>query len=253
MGAAMLAALWAFDGWNNMPMAAGEVKDPGRVIPRALGLGTLAVLALYGAVNLAYVYALPFGEILSSNSNRFPEAWPVATKAAETVFGAAGVMILSAAFIFSALGAMNGSILTGARVPYAMAKDKLFFSKLAAVHPRTHVPVTAIVVQGVWAGVLALSGTFDQLTDYVVFASWAFYALVTSAVFVLRRRAPNAHRPFKTPGYPWLPCAFIAVTILLLGNTAYSSPRESGVGLALIALGVPFYWAFRKADRLSAG
>jgi APA family basic amino acid/polyamine antiporter len=245
-GAAVLAALWAFDGWNNLPMAAGEIKDPGHVIPRALGLGMLAILGIYGLANVAYFYALPFDEILHSSSTLYREALPVATKAALVAFGPAAVGLLSAAFVFSAIGALNGSILTGARVPFAMARDGLFFKKLGEVSHRARVPVIALLVQGVWASVLAISGSFDQLTDYVVFASWIFYALVTSSLFVFRKRLPNAERPYRAPLYPWLPIVFLVCSVLLLINTVITSPRESGIGLAFICTGVPFFYAYKR-------
>jgi APA family basic amino acid/polyamine antiporter len=156
------------------------------------------------------------------------------------------VRLLSGAFVFSALGAMNGSILTGARVPYAMARDGLFFKSLGSVNGATRVPVVAVLAQGAWACVLALSGTFDQLTDYVVFASWIFYALCTASLFVFRRRLPLAQRPYLAPGYPWVPALFLACSLLLLANTLASSPRESLIGLGFIAAGAPAYLLFRR-------
>lgn len=173
-GAAVLAALWAFDGWNNLPMAAGEIRNPQRVIPRSLGLGMALVFLIYAVANLAYFIALPYDEILTANSTAHPDALPVATKAAAQIFGPSAVGLISIAFVISALGAMNGSILTGARVPYAMAQDGLFFPQLAKLSQWTHTPILSVIVQGAWACVLAVSGTFDQLTDYVVFASWIF-------------------------------------------------------------------------------
>ena len=245
-GAAVLSALWAFDGWNNLPMAAGEIEDPGRVLPRALGFGMLAVLALYAAANLAYFHALPFGEILTSYSTAHREALPVAAKAAQAAFGPGAARLLSAAFVLSALGAMNGSILTGARVPYAMARDGLFFKKLGEVGGGSRVPVLAVAAQGAWSCALALSGTFDQLTDYVVFASWIFYALCTAALFVFRRRLPDAPRPYRAPGYPWVPALFLLGSLLLLANTLRASPRDSLIGLGFIAAGLPVYFLFRR-------
>lgn len=243
-GAAVLSALWAFDGWNNLPMAAGEIRDPGRVLPRALGLGMLVVLVLYATANVAYFYALPFADILSSYSTAHPDAMPVAAKATLTSFGAGAAKLLSIAFVFSALGAMNGSILTAARVPYAMAQDGLFFKSLAAVHATTRVPVLSVLVQGALSCVLAVSGTFDQLTDYVVFASWIFYALCTASLFVFRKKLPAAERPYRAPGYPYVPALFLACSVMLLVNTVVSAPKESAIGLALIAAGVPCYYAF---------
>jgi basic amino acid/polyamine antiporter, APA family len=245
-GLAMLAALWAYDGWNNMPMAAGEVKDPGRNVPIALIGGMAAVMVIYCTANLAYFYALPFGEVVTSNSTRYREALPVATKAAQTVFGDSGGRLISLAFIFSALGALNGATLTGARVPYAMARDGVFLAKVGVLSRRTYVPVYALLLQAAWASVLAISGTFDQLSDYVIFASWIFYGLVTSSVFVLRRKMPDAPRPYKTLGYPIMPLAFVLVAAWLVVNTLVNRPVESIAGLALIALGLPIYFYYRR-------
>lgn len=250
-GTAMLAALWAYDGWNAMPMAAGEIRDPGKNIPRALGLGMLIVLTIYALANLAYFYALPFNEVLSAYSSSNREALPVATKAASAAFGPVAVGLLSTAFVFSALGSMNGSILTGARVPFAMARDNLFFKGFGEVNHKSRSPVFAVAIQGAISCALALSGTFDQLTDYVVFASWIFYALVTGAVFVFRRRHPDANRPYRALGYPVLPAIFLVASVLLLGNTLVTAPRESGIGLIFIVAGIPVYFWFkaRRAAR----
>ncbi|WPU66912.1 APC family permease [Peredibacter starrii] len=250
-GAATLAALWAYDGWNNLPMVAGEIKNPQRNIPLSLGLGMLVILAIYCVANVAYFYALPFTEVLTSNSDAFPDAYPVATKAAMTFLGTSGITVLSAAFVFSAMGAMNGSILAGARVPYAMAKDGLFFKQLANVNDVTLVPVVSIIIQGIVSMLLALSGTFDQLTNYVVFSSWIFYAMVTGVVFVLRKRKPDAHRPYKTLGYPVVPIIFIILALLLLVNTVWTSPRESLIGLGFILSGVPVFYLFKRKSRAS--
>ncbi|RYZ69936.1 MAG: amino acid permease, partial [Proteobacteria bacterium] len=246
-GSATIAALWAYDGWNNLPMASGEVRDAQRNVPRALAIGTVLILLIYGAINTAYFYALPFGDILSASSPSTKGAMPVATKAAQTFLGTGGILFLSVAFVISALGAMNGSILTSARVPFAMAKEKLFFPQLGYVSPKTNSPITAIVVQCFWSCILALSGSFDQLTDYVVFGSWVFYALCAGAVIVLRIKRPELKRAYKVPGYPVIPILFILVALALLGNTLVTSPRESGIGLLIIGVGLPVYWlAFRK-------
>ena len=248
-GLAMLAALWAYDGWNNMPMAAGEVKEPGRNIPRALIGGMVAVMAIYCLTNLAYFYALPWTDVLTSSSTAHPDALPIATKAAQTAFGEGGGKLMSIAFVLSALGALNGATLTGARVPFAMARDRLFPAWAGVLSERTHVPVAALLMQAAWACVLAASGTYDQLTDYVIFASWIFYGLVTSAVFVLRFRAPELPRPYRTLGYPWVPLVFVMVAVWLVINTLINRPVESGLGLVLIALGLPVYWYFGRAKR----
>lgn len=245
-GAAMLAALWAFDGWNNMPMVAGEVSNPARNIPRALMVGMAVVVAVYASTNLAYFFALPFGEVVSSYSTAHPDALPVASKTAQTFLGARGPALVSIAFILSTLGGLNGSILTNARVPFAMARDGLLFGRFGQLHGSSRVPVFAIAVQAVWASVLALSGTFDQLTDYVIFASWIFYAATTSAVFVLRRKMPDAARPYRTLGYPVVPLLFIGVAGWLVVNTLRTNPLESGLGLALILAGLPVYFYLRR-------
>jgi APA family basic amino acid/polyamine antiporter len=248
-GTAMLAALWAYDGWNNMPMAAGEVRNPGRSIPFALIAGMILITLVYCLANLAYFYALPFEEVVASNSTRFREALPVATKAAQTFLGDWGGRIVSIAFILSTLGALNGSILSNARVPFAMARDGVFFPSMARVSPSTHVPVWSIGVQAAWSCLLALSGTYDQLTDCVIFASWIFYALVTSSVFVLRRKLADAPRPYRTLGYPLVPLLFVVTAGWLVINTLVHRPVESAAGLALIAAGLPFYFHFRGQRR----
>jgi basic amino acid/polyamine antiporter, APA family len=243
-GAAMLAALWAYNGWNNLPMAAGEVREPGRNIPRALIGGMLLVLTIYLLVSAAYVYALPVAQIITANSTIYPTALPVATKAVETFLGAPGARFLSIIFILSTIGSLNGGILTAARVPFAMARDGLFFAKLGTINPRSRTPIWAIAAQAVWAAVLVLSGTFDQLTDFAVFALWLFFALTTGAVFVLRRKLPDARRPYRTIGYPVLPLVFILVALWLIANTLYTNPGGSVAGLGLIALGLPLYFYF---------
>jgi basic amino acid/polyamine antiporter, APA family len=228
-GTAMLAALWAYDGWNNMPMAAGEVQEPGRTIPRALIGGMLVVMAIYCLSNLAYFYALP-----------------VASKAASTFLGEYGGKLVAVAFVVSAFGALNGAILSNARVPYAMARDRLFFSKMADLSERTHVPVWSLAVQAVWSSVLAVSGTYDQLTDSLLFASWIFYGLVTSSVFVLRRKMPDAPRPYRTLGYPVVPAIFVLVSAWLVVNTLIEKRIESVTGLVLVLAGLPLFFWFRS-------
>jgi APA family basic amino acid/polyamine antiporter len=248
-GTAMLAALWAYDGWNNMPMAAGEVQNPGRNIPRALIGGMLVVMAIYCLANLAYFYALPVAEVVTSNSTSHRDALPVAAKAAISFLGDAGGKLVTIAFVISALGALNGSILSNARVPFAMARDGLFFSRLSVLSTATRVPVRTIVVQALWSSLLAVSGTYDQLTDCLLFASWIFYGLTTSAVFVLRRRLPDAPRPYRTFGYPLVPALFLLVSGWLVVNTAIARPVESAVGIVLILAGLPVYAWFHAEQR----
>jgi len=245
-GTAMLAALWAYDGWNNMPMAAGEVRNPGRNLPRALIGGMITIVLIYCLANLAYFYALPFSEVVTSNSTQYRDAMPVAAKASQGFLGVWGTKFVSVAFILSALGALNGSILSNARVPYAMARDGMFPESMGRLSAGTRVPVMALAIQAVWSCVLALSGTYDQLTDCLLFVSWIFYGLVASSVFVLRRKLPDAERPYKTWGYPLIPVVFVSVATWLVINTFMQRRVESVVGLALTAIGLPLYFYYRN-------
>lgn len=243
-GAAMLAALWAYDGWNNVTTVAGEVKRPQRNLPLALIGGMLIVGALYVFVNLAYFYVLTPTEVAS-----IPTSSSVATEVAQKFLGPLAISIIAAGLLFSTFGTLHTSILTGARFPYAMSRDRLFFKSLARVSPRTHVPIRALFVQALWAGVLALSGTYDALTDYVIFASWIFYGLAIGSVFVLRRKMPNAERPYRTWGYPFVPGIALIVTAWLLISTIKTSTRGSLIGLLLIALGIPVYLHWARQNR----
>jgi APA family basic amino acid/polyamine antiporter len=249
-GAAMLAALWAYQGWSNVPMMAGEIEKPERNVPRALIFGMLIVIVVYLITNLAYFYALPFSEILTSNSTAYRDALPVAARAAQT-FSSYGAQIVSVAFIIAAIGALNGITMMNARVPFAMARDGLFFGPLANLSATSNVPVNAIWFQGIWACVLALSGTFDQITTSVIFAVWVFTALVGSSLFVLRRKLPAAPRRYRTPGYPVVPALFVLVALWLVINALAASPVESAAGLVLIALGLPLYFYFRASGWLN--
>lgn len=233
-GMAVLSALWAFDGWNNLPMAAGEVKDSARIVPLAIVSGTLVVLILYLGLNSVFFNVLPFSEVLSSNSTLYPKAPALAAKAVALYAGRYSAVMVSCLFVFSALGAMNGSILTGARVPYAMAQDRLFFPIFGRIHSRTQVPAVAVALQGLWAMCLAGTGTFDQLTEYVIFASWIFYSAVAFAVFRLRKLQGLIALVFSICG------------LVLLGNTIYSSPTQSLIGMGLIVLGVPVFYYFNS-------
>jgi APA family basic amino acid/polyamine antiporter len=248
-GAAMLAALWAYQGWANVAMVAGEIEKPERNVPRALIFGMLIVIVVYLVTNVAYFYALPFSEILTANSTAYRDALPVAAKAAFTFFRY-GPQLVSLAFIISVIGTLNGIILMNARVPFAMARDGVFFRHLGDLSPTTSVPVIAIWVQGIWASVLALSGTFDQITTSVIFALWIFFALSGSSLFVLRRKLPAAPRRYRTPGYPVVPILFVLVAIWLVINSVKAYPVESAAGLFLIALGLPFFFFFRRAGWL---
>ena len=241
-GAAMLGALWAYDGWTNVAPLAGEVRDPERTLPRAF-LGAMVVVGtLYLFVNLAYYYVLTPTEIAS-----VPAASSVATEVARRFLGAGAVTLIAAALMISSVGALHSSILSGARFPFAMAQDRLFFRSLSAISPRTRVPVRALVAEGFWAGLLALSASYDTLTDSAIFALWIFYALAAGSVFVFRRRLPDAPRPYRTWGYPVVPIVFLGVTGWLIVNTLLTSPRQSLIGLALISIGLPVYAYWSRA------
>ncbi len=248
-GTAMVAALWAFDGWNNLPMMAGEVHKPEQNVPKALVFGTLLVLFIYGLVNFSYFYALPISEVITASSKLYPEAPPVAAKAVQTFLGSQGLFLFSILLVISAMGAMNGSVMSSSRVPYALAKDGLFPQFLAEVSSSTHVPYVSLITQGAMAIMLALSGSFDQLTDYVVFASWIFYALVAYSLFIFRKKLPHAERAYKAVGYPVIPIIFIGLAILLVVNTLISSFQQSMFGVLFIASGVPVYFFFFKKHK----
>jgi APA family basic amino acid/polyamine antiporter len=247
-GAAMLAALWAYQGWSNLPMVAGEIDKPERNVPRALIYGMLIVILVYLTTNLAYFFALPFSEILTANSTAYRDALPVAAKAAQS-FSPYGAQIVSLAFMISAVGALNAITLMNARVPFAMARDGLFFGPLGDLNAKSHVPVKAIWFQGIWACVLALSGTIDQITTSVIFAVWLFTALVGSSLFVLRRKLPAAPRRYRALGYPVVPALFVLVAAWLVVNSLSATPVESAAGILLIALGLPFYLYFRTGAK----
>jgi APA family basic amino acid/polyamine antiporter len=234
-GAMMLAALWAYDGWNNLPMAAGEVRDPARNLPRALVGGALVVIAAYALVNLGYFRAVPMADILTSAPN-VTGAPSVAQKATAQLFGELAQALFAAAMAFCALSAMNGSMLTGARVPYAAALDGLAPRPLARLSS-ARIPITAVLVQGALSCLYALGGGFDDLTDSVVFASWMFYALNAGSVLLLRRREPARPRPFRVPGFPIVPLIYVALSVLLLASTVYEKPVVSAIGLGTTALG----------------
>ena len=235
-GAAMLGALWAYDGWNNVAPLCGEVKDPQRNLPRMFLWGTLLVILLYLGVNAAYFWVLAPADIASVSATS-----SVAATAMATFAGPLAVTFIAAALMLSSLGSLHASVLANSRVPFAMARDGLFFHSLGTLSPRTRVPVRAVLAQSAWASVLTLSGTYDTLTDSVVFASCLFYAMSAGAVLVFRRTEPDLPRPFRTWGYPWVPLAFIVVSAGLLANALYATPRQALTGVGVILLGLPLY------------
>jgi len=240
-GAAMLGALWAYDGWQNVAPLAGEVRDPQRNLPRAFVGGTLTVAALYLFVNVAYYYALAPLEVAS-----VPASSSVATEVLKKFLGPLAVSMTAVALMISSFGALHASVLANSRIPFAMARDGLFFRGLTRLSPRTNVPVRAILAQAAWASLLALSGSYDALTDSVIFSSWLFYGLVTASLFVFRRKLADAPRPYRAFGYPFVPMIFLLATAALLINTFVAAPHEAIRGVVLLAAGLPFYWYWSR-------
>jgi len=235
---ALVAALWAYDGWNNAGMLGSEVENPQRTFPLALIGGVTAIIGVYLLTNLAYFSVLSAGEVASSDR--------VAADMLGRIAGPHGAAAVSIAAMISIFAALNGSILSGSRVPYAMARDGYFFRHIGRVHPDFRTPSASIVLLGIWSSLLVLSGHYNDLYNMVIFPSWILYGMTAAAVIVLRRKNPGLVRPYRTWGYPWVPLAFVGVTLLLLYQTLVSSPRASGIGLAVIALGVPFFFYWKR-------
>ncbi|MGH7718496.1 MAG: APC family permease [Gemmatimonadaceae bacterium] len=236
-GLAMIGTLWAYEGWQYVTYSAGEARDPQRTLPRALAIGTAGLIALYLAANLAYLAAL--GPAGVAGSER------VAADAVTTVIGPAAGSFVAAIILVSVFSAANGVTLTGSRVFYAMARDRLFFQRMATVHPRFGTPAFAVVACSAWAMLLAASGTFDQLLTYVVFTSWIFYGLGALAVVVYRIRLPDAPRPFRVPAYPLPPLLFVGAALALVLNTMVTQPLRAALGLGVVLLGTPAYLVWR--------
>lgn len=240
-GVALVSAFWAYEGWNNCTFAAGEVKRPERNLPLALIFGTTTVIILYAGLNLVYYHTLNLSSIVNSST--------VGADAAVRMFGATGAELVSLLVIISTLSSLNGSILSAPRVYYAMAKDGSFFRWCARVHPRFRTPHLALLLQCVWAIVLVAWGTYDQLFTYVVFAAWIFYALTAFAVIILRRKLPDLKRPYRVWGYPLVPLGFTVGSVWFLLNMLAETPVESGIGCAIVAVGIPVYLIWkRKSD-----
>ncbi len=237
-GIALVAVLWAYDGWNSVTYLAGEVKDAQRNIPIALVAGTSAVIIIYVITNLAYMYVLPVSQIAHSRL--------VAADAISHFFGTNGAALIAIAVMLSTFGTVNATTMTTARVYFAMAKDKLFFKGISRVHPKYRTPHVSLIVQGMWASLLTLTGTYDQLFTYVIFASWLFYALGAFGIFVLRKKRPDAVRPYRTVGYPVVPMAFVIVAAWFVYNTIATDPRDSLFGLGLVLVGIPAYIYWRR-------
>jgi len=251
IAAALQGAFWAYDGWNKITYVAGEVKQPQRNIPLGLLWGMLAVTVIYVLMNLAYAYVLPIDEMAKSKL--------VAADVAERMFSGGGRWIAVAVMI-STFGCTNAIILASARVYFHMAQVNVFPRMLGRVHPRFHTPAASLMVQGIWSVLLLFSGTFDTLTDTLIFVSWIFYAAGAYGIFILRRRMPDAPRPYKVPGYPIVPWMFVVFSVIYLGFTVYNdiglyraavaegkpAMINSVFGIALVLIGTPIYFFYRS-------
>ncbi len=242
---AMLAAFWAYQGWVSVGFIGGEVKDPHRNIPKGIILGVAIVIIVYLVVNYTFLRLLSIPQLVEINNSGNQIA---GIEAIRGLWGKGGVLFISLLILISTLGCTNATILTGARPYYAMARQGLFFRGAGRLNSR-NVPSASLLWQGIWASVLVLSGTFDQLTDMMIFAVYIFYGATVMGVFILRRRIPNAHRPYKTWGYPIVPAIFVLFCVGLFFNTIITRPREAGIGLSLIMLGIPVYFLLLRRSR----
>jgi APA family basic amino acid/polyamine antiporter len=239
-GAAMVGSLFSSDAWNNVTFAAAEVRRPERNLPLALALGTGIVTVLYLLANVAYLCVLSLAAIQNAPQDR------VGTLAMEHIFGPVGQYLMAGAILVSTFGCLNGLILAGARVYYAMARDRLFFEPAGRISPKTHVPTWALAVQGVWTAFLTLTGSYGQLLDYVIFAALIFYVLTMLALFSLRRKRPDMPRPYKAFGYPVIPALYTLAAATVAVILLFAKPSYSFAGLFLVLLGVPVYFVWSR-------
>jgi APA family basic amino acid/polyamine antiporter len=257
LGRAMVGPLFAQSAWNNVTFTAGEVRDPGRNLPRALLIGCGIVVTLYLLANLAYVVTLPLAGIQNAPQNR------VATATMQAILGPIGTTLMAIAIMISTFGCNNGLILAGARVYYAMARDNLFFRSIGNVN-RRHVPAVALIAQGIWAAFLTMPRTvttnpqtgavtygnvYTQLLEYIVSADLIFYALMVGAVIVMRRKAPDLERPYRTWGYPLVPWVYILLAVVIVIDLAYLAPSTSGIGYLIVFTGIPIYFVWRRKNQ----
>lgn len=241
-GLALIGALWCYDGWVDVTLVAGEVKDPQKNLHRSLVLSMLIIIVLYVGMNLAYVGVLSVAGMAGREL--------VAADFAAKVITGAGASIIAFLVLVSALGANNGFVFTGPRVYYAMARERLFFRRVGEIHPVYKTPMQSLLVQGAWSCVLVfLLGTYEQLFTSVVFVGWFFYALAAAAVIVLRRKRPDWPRPYRCWGYPWVPLVFVGAAVAVIADTYLTDLRASLVGTALVASGVPAYFFWTKRSR----
>lgn len=244
---AMLAAFWAYEGWNSIGFLGGEIKNAHRNLPLSLIFGLLIIIVLYFLANMTYLALMPVPALESVNAAGNQIA---AIESVRMFWGEGGIIFISVLICLSTLGCTHATIMSNARTSFAMAKEGLFFPAMSKVN-KAHVPGNALLYQCIWACLLVLSGTFDQLTDMLIFAAFIFYGATTLGVFILRKKMPDTPRPYKVWGYPVIPALFILFCIVLIVNTIYSRPREACIGLVLILIGVPLYWLFKKRKMMS--
>jgi APA family basic amino acid/polyamine antiporter len=240
-GVALIAVFWAYDGWVYIGWVAGEIKDPRRNVPLALVLGVTIVGVIYVAMNMAYLYALPITEIAQHET--------IAYAAATVLFSPTAAVWLSALIAISCFGALACCILSAARVYYAMALDGLFFRRMAEVHPKWRTPAFALIGQAVWAGILTLSGRYDQLYTYVMFGMVLSYTLTVIGLFILRRKRPEIPRPYRCAGYPWIPGIYVVIGAAWTLNTIITRPKEALAGTMIVLIGVPGYLYWKRGGR----
>ena len=239
LGIALVAVTWTVGGWEYVTFAAGEIKNPKKNLPLALIIGTVVIFSLYIIINVAYLKVLPMDSLIGEIK--------VGEATAKSLYGPGIAGAFVVVVIISMFGSLNGNILVGPRISYAMAKDELFFSKAADVHPKFHTPGNAIMIQGFWAAVLVLSGTFEEIITLVVFVNFMMWIAASSTIFVLRIKQPELERPYKVWGYPYVPAFFIIFSSAIMINTFFESPQQSLMGIGLTLLGIPAYLFWKKS------
>ncbi len=243
MFTALLAAFWAYEGWNTVGFIGGEIKNPNRNLPLALFAGMMIIMGAYAIVNFTYLYVLPIDQLIGVHQSQNEIA---AVAVVRHFAGGFGATLISIVILITTLGCTNATILMPPRVYYAMAKDGLFFPRAAEIHPQYHTPNAALWIQALWACLLVLSGSFDQLTDMLIFAAFFFYGATAFGVFILRKRDPNAERPYRVWGYPIVPALFVLFCATLIIVTCFTHPREAGLGVVLMLTGVPLYFWWNR-------
>ena len=242
---AMLAAFWAYQGWASIGFVGGEIKDANKILPRGITIGVFIIIAIYLLVNATYlsILSIPQLEAIYAGGNKI-----AAVEAVRSFWGSNGAIFISLLILITTLGCTNATILSGSRPNYAMAKEGLFFPSVAKIN-KQHAPANSLLYQCIWACLLVLSGTFDQLTDMIIFAVFIYYGATTLGVFILRKKMPDTPRPYKVWGYPVVPAIVILFCAGLFINTIYTQPREAGIGIVLMLTGVPFYWWFQRNNK----